>query len=456
VTDFIDELLKDPKYRHRIHAADAAAGRANGHDRYEESTARGAKAEQGPASALAFDLIDWDTRTAFVGEAPPQRSLVSGSIPMGVCSLVAAAGDTGKSYTVLELCDRVSMGPAPPGPERPILGGLVQSYGPAVFITAEDAKGSVHRRIRALDPDGSRAGRRQHPLYVVPLPDAGGPFALVAMERNRLVATEQYWALREQLLKIRPAVIAFDPLQVFVQADLNKDVLAAAFVMVLLNQLAAETGAAVLVLHHVRKDGAVPKSLQDARQMIRGTSALVDQARVAIVLWTPEDGDIRKTCKHLGADYAPNAIVRGGVVKANDGASRKIWTLHRQPSGLLRDVSTEASAKQPTSADAERMMVEAITEAATQGRPFTKTGTNGLYQRRAELPAELAEQSRHRLEEMAQALLEGGKAVLALARGSSSVKWLDVPDGQFARGVGTFAPGAGTGAAGGRRPASRG
>jgi hypothetical protein len=397
--------------------------------------------------ALGFDLADWEVKAAFAGEALPQKWLIGGTIPAGVAMMLAAAGDTGKSYTALEICDRVSMGSAS-APERPILGGLVQTFGAAVFLTAEDAKGAVHRRLRALDPDGTRAERRKHPFYVVPLPDAGGPIALVVQERGKLVVTEQYQALREQLLKIpNLAVVVLDPLQVFVLADVNADPMVAAFVMALLNRLAAETGATVIALHHVRKDKDAPKNLQEARHLIRGTSALVDQSRVAVVLWVPSEADIRKACRQLKVDYAPNAIVLGGVVKANDGASRKTWTLHRQSNGLLRDMSAEAASSRAGTAKLEEQLVEAIGKAAGAGRPFTKTGINGLYQRRAELGEELAAVGKHRLEEMAQALEQAGKIVAALASGTA-VKWLDVPDGPFAQGKGTFTAGAGKSTAG--------
>jgi hypothetical protein len=280
------------------------------------------------------------------------------------------------------------------------------------------------------------------------LPDAGGPITLVVQDRGKLVVTEQYLALREQLMAIPDlAVVVLDPLQVFVLADVNADPMAAAFVMALFSRLAAETGATVIALHHVRKDKEAPKNLQEARHLIRGTSALVDQARVAVVLWVPSDAEIRRTCRHLKVDFAPNAIVRGGVVKANDGASRKMWTLHRQPNGLLRDVSVEAAARTITGIEIEKALVMAIAAAAVEGRPYTKMGQNGLYQRRAQLGGELASLGRDKLEEIAQELEARGKIVTALANGTA-VKWLDVPDGPFARGEGIFAPGAGTGKAG--------
>jgi hypothetical protein len=84
-----------------------------------------------PKSPLSFDLSDWDAKAVFVGDAPPQEWLVSGSVPRRVAGIIAAAGDTGKSFTAMELCLRVTRGPI--GglmPEYPILGGLVQSYAP--------------------------------------------------------------------------------------------------------------------------------------------------------------------------------------------------------------------------------------------------------------------------------------------------------------------------------------
>ena len=405
--------------------------------------------DNGPPAALAFDLGDWDALSVFVGDAPPQKWLVSGAIPRGVAGIIAAAGDTGKSFTMMELCLRVTSRPI--GgliPEYPILGGLVQSFGAAVFMTAEDGRGSVHRRLRALDPEGERQAQRHYPFYMVPLPDAGGPFPIVAEERGKIVATPQFDALRERLRQIRDlALIVIDPLQCFVHADVNADPQAAALTMAMLNMVAAETSATVLVTHHVRKENESPKSAQEARNIIRGSTALVDQARFAIVLWTPDEREGRKMCKQLGADYAPNAVVRGAVVKSNDGASRRGWTLLREPSGTLRDVTDTLANRDGNREMRLASLIEAIAAAAAAGRPFTKTGQNGLYTRRAELGEDLNATSRARVEEMAQELEQAGRIVTALAIGTAT-KWLDIPDGQFGRGEGEFAAGAGTGQAG--------
>ena len=121
-----------------------------------------------------------------------------------MAGLIASAGDVGKSYLCLELCLRVTCGkPRGTSIVAPLLGGSIVSYGVAVFITAEDGRGSLHRRLRALDPDGKRQAGRQFPLFVVPLPDAGGLFSIVSEERRKISGTVQLAALRQQLRAIR-------------------------------------------------------------------------------------------------------------------------------------------------------------------------------------------------------------------------------------------------------------
>jgi hypothetical protein len=398
--------------------------------------------------ALAFNLTDWDAASVFCGAPPPQEWLVSGAIPRRTAGLVVAPGDLGKSFLMLELCLRTAGRPV--GMERPIFGGLVQHRGAAVFVTAEDARGSVHRRMAALDPDGQRQARRLYPLYVVPLPDAGGPIPLFTQDRSGgIAATAQFQALREQLLRIPDlALVVLDPLQTFVQADINADPKCGAFVMATLNALAVETGCVVAVTHHARKEKEPPKNAQEARLLVRGSTSLVDQSRWTAVLWAPEERRIRQVCKAMGVDCAPHMVAHGAVVKSNDRASRKEWTMLRETSGLLRDVTADIAARGTGKQELAKALVAAIADAATNGRPYTRTGANGLFDRRAEMGEELAAVSKGRFADAVHELEASGKVVTALAEGSTTVKWLDVPGGPFARGEGAFAPGANLGMAG--------
>ena len=62
--------------------------------------------------------------------------------------------------------------------------------------------------------------------------------------------------------------------------------------------------------------------------------------------------------------------------------------------------------------------------------------------RRHELPAELRGIGRNKLETFAQQLLDRGNLVLCMAKGGTTKKWMDVPGGNFALGLGEFAMGA--------------
>ena len=59
-----------------------------------------------------------------------------------------------------------------------------------------------------------------------------------------------------------------------------------------MSHLCVETDANILIAHHMRKDGAfnITKASQ-AREAIRGTTALVDGARWAYGLWAMNEAD---------------------------------------------------------------------------------------------------------------------------------------------------------------------
>jgi len=69
---------------------------------------------------------------------------------------------------------------------------------------------------------------------------------------------------------------------------------------------------------------------------------------------------------------------------------------------------------------------------------YTKTGGNGVYERRHELPEAFHAIGKHRLTDWVGTLLDRGELVMAMAEGSKLVKWLDVPDGPVARGEAVF------------------
>lgn len=391
------------------------------------------------APDLPFDFTAWRVDKAFAGDPPPLEWLVEHVVPARGVGMLAAQGETGKTYLLQDLAVKVAAGPD----GACWLGHRVARRGAAVVLGAEDGRGTVHRRLAALIPAGAVA---DVPLYIVPLPDAGGHgWSLVTGAPGRFDAAGAD-ALLARLKQIpNLALVVLDPLQALVQVDINAAPEAAQFVCTTLARISSECSCAVIVAHHNRKGSSAPETVAEAREAIRGTSALVDGVRFAIALWNADPRTTRAAAKRLGLSDPTGAIVRAAVVKSNEPADRSVRTLVRSPIGLLEDRTAElapVTAEEIDGAALERL-VDAIAAAAADGRPFCKRSPSaGVHARREELPEPFKHLGRNRLEAVVQRLLEEGRVVGCTAKGSRLTRWLDVPDGPFARGVGEFRTGA--------------
>jgi hypothetical protein len=196
--------------------------------------------------------------------------------------------------------------------------------------------------------------------------------------------------------------------------------------------LAAGTGASVIVSHHfAKREASTP---EQAREAIRGTGGLVDGVRSVYALWNPKEEQAKAICKTLGEPFERGRVVMGGVVKANGRANLRVSTLLRDSRGLLVDRSHDVATAGKTDVDLLPALKMAIARAAVEGQPYTKTGGNGVYERRHELPEVFHAIGKHRLADWVTTLLDRGELVMAMAQGSKLVKWLDVPDGPVATG----------------------
>ncbi len=398
-----------------------------------------------PVRVRAVVLSDW-TSNRYSAEPPPVEYLVEGAIEMGIPGIVNAMGDVGKSFKLLELCRRVALEP-PPGAHTttpPIFGGQVTRNGTAVFITAEDGEKVVHRRIAALDPKLARLSEKGERLIVVPLPDAGGPRAYWKYDSTAgLVETDDFKRFRDQLSGIRDLeLVVVDPLATFAHAPINDDPAAGQFVCSSMCALAAELETVTLTAHHMRKSPKPIQTLTEAREAIRGTTALVDGMRLAFALWPAEHDRALRICKELRIPFTPNKIVLGGIVKTNGPARRIVATYVRNEFGLLVDRTRDLNYAAPQQDDLIGSLVMSVDDAALACVPFTKTGLNGIWEQKHRLPPELGAQAKHKLIALVDIALERGLIVQAVAEGSRTVKWLDVPTGRFALGTGEFKVGA--------------
>ncbi len=389
-----------------------------------------------------LNILDWSV-SRYLGSVPIQRFLVEGLFPLGVTSIVAAMGDTGKGMLLLDLALKV----ASDADQICGFGSLVTEHGSVVIFSAEDDAGEIHRRLDRLDP-GSKRAEYQNRLFIIPIPNTGEPFSIVKSNmRGKCPETsDKFEDICRQLDKVKDLkLIVFDPLVSFVHANINSDPEMGYYAMGLLANLANETGAAVIVAHHMRKPKCSEPitTVEQARDAIRGTTALVDGVRCSFALWPASKEHQNTVFNTLKVNKVNNAVYQGAIVKSNGATDRNIRTYLRSSTGLLEDISEEFKLGKLSDEYLKKILMQAIAVSAEEGHPFTHTGGPGVFQQRHRLPAAFHGVSRHRLERLAQELLNERKIVKGMATNSKEDKWLDIKTGSFARGEGKFKLGAG-------------
>lgn len=399
----------------------------------------GADAVRAYAKGYSINVREWSV-SRLQGKAVPVREwLVDQTIPMDSAMLLAAPGGTGKGMTLLDLAIKVAIGPTQGidlNASAGFFGHEIKTFGPVVYLAAEDDLDEVHRRISTL------YGGYPENLYVLCLPDMDGIKAMVIESREGVKVTVWWEEIVAQLLIIMPRLFIMDPLACFVWAELN-DRQVGAFVMGTLAHLAKKIHAAVVVAHHMNKLKNGIRDLDHAKSEISGSAGFVDHGRGSIVLWPEEEPEAKKRCRQLGIEYARGKIIRGGLAKNNFIGDNEEKVFVRNESGLLVPLDHAAKMIQAQKQNELLDLLEkAIAHAAVQGHPFQHQGENGLHRKRERLPKALRELGRDSIEFLGRRLLDDKRIdKYRPGKGSKAEKWLDVPGGPFALGIGELMPG---------------
>jgi len=379
----------------------------------------------------------------FVGSPPEQKFLIGDTIPLGVPTVFAAAGDSGKGMMTLDLAMKVASGAS----MQSAFGGLVAEHGDVILITAEDDKGEMHRRISRLDPKRYRE-HYDHKLRILPLPNLGGVFPIMQKFDNSYLMGADFERIYDQMLEMdNLKLIIIDPMASFVHADVNADPAAGAAFMGLLAQMATETGATVMVNHHMAKikDNEPVKTPEQARNLIRGTSAIVDGVRCAFSVWSVDESTGKQRCRDLNIEYTRNGVFDGAVVKSNGPANRDIRHFIRNPNtGLLEDRSADIRSLAMSTTVRQRLehIAEFVRMRENEGRAVSHGGANdGLYHAVHESssgePCVIFLKNAGAESTIKSAITAATSAGLirkyALSTGGSE-KWLGTMDGPLARG----------------------
>ena len=377
--------------------------------------------------------------TRFDSLAPEQKFVVSNIMPLGVPALFAAAGDSGKGMMTLDLAMKIASGKS----MQQCFGGVVSEFGNTVIFTAEDDEAEIHRRITRLDPNGERFNY-EYDMRIVPLPNYGGVFPIMQQGSDKSYYTgEQFEKYYEQLLQMKNLkLIVFDPLASFVHADVNSDPAAGAALMSLVAKISSETGATVLLCHHMAKvkDSEPPKTPEEARNLIRGTSALVDGVRFAYAVWNINSKVGKKMADNLNIEYHRNRFFDGAVVKSNGPADRNIKHFIRDLyTGLLEDKTEQLSLLNSGSEMDHRVetLYNWIQECEEQGKALTQMGdTNSIIVRLEEqnAPEVLRNLEQSTINTYCQILQRNGRIAKYNLSGQGRRVWLGVEGGPLSMG----------------------
>jgi RecA-family ATPase len=259
----------------------------------------------------------------------PQLDFVLPGLVAGTVGMLMAAGGTGKSILALELAIAVAGGPD-------LLNLGVSRLGRVLVVAAEDPLHVLAVRLKALAahlPAQARAAVMSN-LEVIPTLGTGVELYTAGADDWELALTSRGRGCR---------LIVIDTLSRVHSGEENRRE-DAAKVMRRLENIALNTGAAVLVLHHVAKAAALNGQGQN-QQAARGASVWVDEARfVAYLVGLDSD-----TATKLGIDAdRRRSYLRYGVAKGNYAPPLPDTWLRRDVGGVLLPASITKAPKAPT------------------------------------------------------------------------------------------------------------
>lgn len=396
--------------------------------------------ENAAPPAVGNELVAWSVHRWASGEKPKRRFLVNGLVMAGKQHLIVAEGGAGKTFLAMDLCLKVA---APRYGDEwaglPI--NVEECGGTVVLITTEDDQDELHIRMNDIDPEGRRfeAGDR---LIIVPTINAGGSFPLVERDRAGNATVSRAWAAFLERLRALPdlKLVVIDTLNSTLHGEENNATVINEYVRAA-NQVCGALGAALMITHHIRKQGDEPiRTAEDMKNAVRGSSALPAAFRAVLGIWHASDYERRMTA--MGLKPRKGQLYKLAVVKANNpemfSGER---TLLRVASGMLTD-ATQKDRYQADNDDRMWWLLKAIELAAMAGHPYTKSGKSGVYDRRGELPKVLHDTGKNELASMVAALEKMKLVAPCKYRNSGQACWLDVTGGPFAMGNAIMATGA--------------
>ncbi|ATX67935.1 ATPase [Roseinatronobacter bogoriensis subsp. barguzinensis] len=280
---------------------------------------------------------------------PARQWLVNGLIPSGTVTLLGGDGGTGKSLLALQLAASTAL-------ERAWL-GLQTASGTAMYISAEDDRDELHRRIA----DICRAeGVTPADLDRLTLRSLAGEDALLAAQNGRTGALQASYLYRELDAKLQedaPALIVLDTLADLFPGNENDRAQARQFVG-MLRGLAIRHECAVVMLAHPSLSGL------NSGSGTSGSTGWNNSVRSRLYL---------ERVKDEGYETDPDArILR--TMKANYGRIGGEISLKWRQGVFVPDAPVTGLDRMAANAKAERVFLNLLRAFTAQGRRVNHAG----------------------------------------------------------------------------------
>lgn len=274
----------------------------------------------------------------------PPAWIAHGLFETGKAGVLAGVGGIGKSMEALHLGLQIAQG----GGQW--MGHDIVKSGNVVYVSAEDDRVEINRRVWALDPAGKRF-TADHDVYFVTVPDMEKPVTFLSSDSQ---AAGGLTGMADELIRELEAVedltlVVLDPVQAFVSAPISKDNEAGQLWAQFCGHIASKFDCAVLSVHHMSKVAVAGNmSAPEARAAIRGATSLVDGHRFAMALWGASEAEVSDVSTLYGLTPPdPNRVAKFAMVKANGaGVDRSEKTLFRRNAHL--EVVPDMKGNQPT------------------------------------------------------------------------------------------------------------
>lgn len=408
-----------------------------------------------------FAFKPFKASVLYAGEAPQERHLIDNFMVHGSSIALVADGGVGKTYVSLELAMKAAAGNIKIGnfPNN-FMGFDVLEKMMVIVFTVEDGQHDIHRRLCAIDPDGSLRQASGDNCYIIPVQEQllNGLTLVAKDSKGNLGPSDSWRFIIDQIAVLRneegeelPLLVIIDTYSATHHGDENNAVAVNEWFRAA-GLVRKRFGATLFLTHHVRKSDPKEeiKTPSEMKASVRGSTAFLNSLRTVYGIWEMPNSD--SVLKELPRD--PGArLFNMGILKNNTGIDwsdrsdprypEPVITLIRLASGrLMYDGLAQLKRIELADKGGERLaaskrqlrasIIHAVRWYAAHGWPLSKNSfkddkSKGI---KSVLDGRMSSMSRNVVFDTINELLES-KAILQIKIKKTSSMVFDVQDGPF-------------------------